>query len=103
MHLVGDKRRGRCTHRKQGQALRVGETSAHGPSENAGEVTFDPANSVIPFPNDVLLSNGKVSLPNPKTGAPLTPADCPTATMVPPPSRNFRSCGSVVCAVIVPT
>ncbi|MCL2778616.1 MAG: hypothetical protein FWD73_11480 [Polyangiaceae bacterium] len=43
---------------------------------DAGEMTFDPANQVIPFPNDVLLANGQVNLPNPSTGAPLTPDDC---------------------------
>jgi hypothetical protein len=47
---------------------------------DAGEVTFDPAHSVIPFPNDLLLSNGKVTLPNPKTGMPLTMADCMSPT-----------------------
>jgi hypothetical protein len=47
---------------------------------DAGEVTFDPANGIIPFPNDVLLANGKVALPNPATGAPLTSADCDQAS-----------------------
>jgi hypothetical protein len=45
-----------------------------------GEVTFDPAHSVIPFPNDILRPNGKVTLPNPKTGQPLTTADCTAPT-----------------------
>jgi hypothetical protein len=49
---------------------------------DAGEVTFDPANDVIPFPNDVVrsTSTGLVNLPNPTTGAPLTAADCAAAT-----------------------
>jgi len=47
---------------------------------DAGEATFDPANDVIPFPNDVLRSNGKVSLPNPKTLQPLTQSDCTAPT-----------------------
>jgi len=47
---------------------------------DAGEITFDPANGVIPFPNDVLRSAGKVALPNPKTGRPLTSTDCSSAT-----------------------
>jgi hypothetical protein len=46
---------------------------------DAGEVTFDPVNSVIPFPNDVLLSSGKVNLPNPTTGQPISAADCASA------------------------
>jgi hypothetical protein len=47
---------------------------------DAGEVTFDPANSVIPFPNDLVRTGpkGTVALPNPKTGKPLTAADCQT-------------------------
>ena len=48
---------------------------------DAGEVTFDPAHGVIPFPNDVLRStSGQVALPNPGTQAPLTASDCATAT-----------------------
>jgi hypothetical protein len=49
---------------------------------DAGEVTFDPAHGVIPFPNDALRSatTGNVALPNPKTGAPLSAADCATTT-----------------------
>ncbi len=48
---------------------------------DAAEVTFDPANSVIPFPIDAVRTGkgGTVALPNPKTGAPLTVADCETA------------------------
>jgi hypothetical protein len=53
---------------------------------DAGEMTFDPAKNIIPFPND-LLRTGKdaagkplVAMPNPKTGAPLTAADCAAAT-----------------------
>jgi hypothetical protein len=47
---------------------------------DAGEVTFDPANKVIPFPNDLVRTGpkGTVQLPNPKTGMPLTAADCNT-------------------------
>jgi hypothetical protein len=47
---------------------------------DAGEVTFDPANKVIPFPNDLVRTGpkGTVQLPNPKTGMPLTAADCMT-------------------------
>jgi hypothetical protein len=47
---------------------------------DAGEMTFDPANNVVPFPNDVLRQGGKVALPNPATGAPLTAAECAAAT-----------------------
>jgi len=43
---------------------------------DAAEVTFDPAHGVIPFPNDVVRVGGKVNLPNPTTGMPLTAADC---------------------------
>ena len=47
---------------------------------DAGEVTFDPAKKVIPFPNDLVRTGpkGTVQLPHPKTGAPLTAADCNT-------------------------
>jgi hypothetical protein len=47
---------------------------------DAGEMTFDPADNVIPFPNDIVRTgpNGTVSLPNPKTGQPLTATDCPS-------------------------
>jgi hypothetical protein len=47
---------------------------------DAGEVTFDPANGVIPFPNDVLRTGGIVTLPNPTTGLPLLAADCASPT-----------------------
>jgi hypothetical protein len=47
---------------------------------DAGEVTFDPANGVVPFPNDVLRSGGQVALPNPLTGLPLAASDCLAAT-----------------------
>jgi hypothetical protein len=43
---------------------------------DAGEMTFDPVNGIIPFPNDLLRVNGIVTLPNPVTGAPLSAADC---------------------------
>lgn len=47
---------------------------------DAGEMTFDPANKVIPFPNDLVRTGpkGTVQLPHPKTGMPLTAADCNT-------------------------
>ena len=47
---------------------------------DAGEMTFDPANKVIPFPNDLVRTGpkGTVQLPHPKTGAPMTAADCQT-------------------------
>jgi hypothetical protein len=47
---------------------------------DAGEMTFDPANKVIPFPNDLVRTGpkGTVQLPHPKTGAPLMAADCNT-------------------------
>ena len=47
---------------------------------DAGEVTFDPANQVIPFPNDMVRAGGRVNLPNPATGQPLTSDDCQSAT-----------------------
>lgn len=47
---------------------------------DAAEMTFDPANNVVPFPNDVLRANGKVNLPNPKTGQPLTAQECASTT-----------------------
>ncbi len=47
---------------------------------DAGEMTFDPANKVIPFPNDLVRTGpkGTVQLPHPKTGAVMMPADCQT-------------------------
>jgi len=83
---------------------------------DAGEVTFDPASGVIPFPNDVLRNNGVVSLPNPSTGTPLAPSDCvaPTdklvaitcgldtldgfSTLAPPVSENSNALGAVAQA-----
>lgn len=47
---------------------------------DAGEVTFDPAHGVVPFPNDVLRAGGKVSMPNPRTLQPLSAADCAAPT-----------------------
>jgi hypothetical protein len=85
---------------------------------DAGEMTFDPANGVIPFPNDVLLSNGKVALPNPKTGQPPTLAEClsttdPTvllycglntldgfSTLAPPVSENSATAGALAQGTI---
>jgi hypothetical protein len=87
---------------------------------DAGEVTFDPANNVIPFPNDILRSNGKVALPNPTTFKPLSTADCnaPTdpqvaltcglntldgfSTLAPPISENSNALGAVVQANLDP-
>ncbi|AKU98878.1 Lipase-like protein [Labilithrix luteola] len=82
-----------------------------------GEMTFDPANNVIPFPNDIVRSNGKVALPNPHTGAPLTAADCQTSdptlqiycglntldgfsTVVAPISENSETLGAAMQATI---
>ncbi|MCL2723979.1 MAG: hypothetical protein FWD69_06020 [Polyangiaceae bacterium] len=86
---------------------------------DAGEMTFDPANGVIPFPNDILLSNGKVNLPNPKTGVPLTQADCQSSdsttllycglntldgfsTIAPLISENSDTLGAALQATIKP-
>ncbi len=87
---------------------------------DAGEVTFDPANGVIPFPNDVLRTNGQVALPNPLTGQPLTAADCANpgatvalycglntldgfSTIAAPISENSNTAGAVEQANIDPT
>jgi hypothetical protein len=87
---------------------------------DAGEVTFDPANSVIPFPNDVVRDAmaKKVNLPNPKTGMPFGKNDCaaPTdatvqlycglntldgfSTVVAPISENSNTAGAVAQATI---
>ena len=77
-------------------------------------MTFDPANRVIPFPNDVLRTGpkGTVALPNPRTGRPLTAADCQTtdtsiqlvcglntldgfSTLVSPISENSDTAGAL--------
>ena len=49
---------------------------------DSAEVTFDPSHNTIPFPNDILRdpTTKKVTLPNPKTFAPITAADCASAT-----------------------
>ncbi|HXN33381.1 MAG TPA: hypothetical protein VN894_16040 [Polyangiaceae bacterium] len=88
---------------------------------DAGEVTFDPANGIIPFPNDVLRANGNVALPNPITGKPLTAADCAAAadamtqlvcglntldgfsTIAPPISENGAATDAVAQAHLDPT
>jgi len=88
---------------------------------DAGEVTFDPAAGVIPFPNDVLRSNGAVALPNPKTGNPLAASDCalpadPTiqlycglntldgfSTTAPPVSENGAKTGAVAQSSVDPS
>ena len=81
---------------------------------NAAEVTFDPADRVIPFPNDAVRTGpgGTVALPNPKTGKPLAAADCQTtdtsillvcglntldgfSTLVSPISENSDTLGAV--------
>jgi hypothetical protein len=85
---------------------------------DAGELTFDPASGVIPFPNDILLSQGKVALPNPKTGQPLSSTDCSSATdmttllycglntldgfstVAPPISENSMGAGAAAQATI---
>ncbi len=63
---------------------------------DAGEVTFDPANRVLPFPNDAVRTgpDGKVNLPNPKTGAPLTAEDCAKALSDPAGDQQLQlTCG----------
>jgi hypothetical protein len=89
---------------------------------DAGEVTFDPESGIIPFPNDILRSKaGTVALPNPMSGAPLTAADCATAsnttiqlycglntldgfsTTVPPVSENGATTSAVAQARIDPS
>jgi hypothetical protein len=86
---------------------------------DSGEMTFDPANGVVPFPNDVLRdpSTGKVKLPNPKTGKELTAADCQTtdatilltcglntldgfSTLAPPVSESSDTLGAVAQATL---
>jgi len=87
---------------------------------NAGEVTFDPANQVIPFPSDLVRANGRVNLPNPKTGQPLTSEDCKAtadaqiqltcglntldgfSTMAPLVSENSNALGAVMQANLDP-
>lgn len=87
---------------------------------DAGEVTFDPANNVIPFPSDIVRANGKVNLPNPKTGKPLTPEECGAATdaqiqltcglntldgfstLAPPISESSNERGAVMQATVDP-
>ena len=87
---------------------------------DAGEVTFDPANQVIPFPNDMVRANGRVNLPNPKTGQPLTPEECKASadpqiqltcglntldgfsTLAPLVSENSNALGAVMQANLDP-
>jgi hypothetical protein len=86
---------------------------------DAGEATFDPSNNVIPFPNDVVRPEGKVTLPNPKTGKPLTAEDCKQAdlqiqltcglntldgfsTLTAPISENSNTLGALAQASIDP-
>ncbi|HSQ63599.1 MAG TPA: hypothetical protein VLM85_10315, partial [Polyangiaceae bacterium] len=90
---------------------------------DSGEATFnpDPANPVIPFPNDILRANGKVNMPNLKTRQPLGPNDCvaPTdplvgiscglnqldgfSTLVAPISENSDTLGAAMQATIAPS
>lgn len=85
---------------------------------DAAEVLFDPADSIIPFPNNVLLdatdpAKKHIKLPNPKTFQPLTDADCAKpadqttalvcglntldgfSTTVPPQSENSNDLGAL--------
>ena len=62
---------------------------------DAGEVTFDPANSIVPFPNDILRQNGKVNLPGCTSATdPLTQITCGLntldgfSTLAPPVSES---------------
>jgi hypothetical protein len=62
---------------------------------DAGEMTFDPANSIVPFPNDVLRTGGKVSLPGCTNATdPLTQITCGLntldgfSTLAPPVSES---------------
>lgn len=87
---------------------------------DASEVTFDPAQNVIPFPNDVVRTgpNGTVALPNPRTGTPPTAAECAAAedaslqlvcglntldgfsTLAPPISENSDSAGALEQGIV---
>jgi len=87
---------------------------------NAGEVTFDPANQVIPFPNDMVRANGRVNLPNPLTGQPLSAEECKApadpqlqltcglntldgfSTLAPLVSENSNALGAVMQANLDP-
>ena len=87
---------------------------------DAGEVTFDPANQVIPFPNDMVRVDGRVNLPTPKTGQPLTPDACKASadaqiqltcglntldgfsTLAPLVSENSNALGAVMQANLDP-
>src|SRR5207302_7545972 len=75
-----------------------------------GEAVFDPANSVIPFPNNLLLgSNGKVNLPIP-AGAPASQVQLITglntldgfSTTAPIVSENSDSKGAIDIGAIDP-
>jgi hypothetical protein len=76
---------------------------------DAGEVTFDPANSVVPFPNDVLRQNGKVNLPGCTTATDaLTRITCGLntldgfSTLAPPVSESSDTEPAVQQASIDP-
>jgi len=63
---------------------------------DAGEVTFDPANRILPFPNDAVRTgpNGTVSLPHPTTGMPLSADECGKALSDPAGDRQVQlACG----------
>ena len=85
---------------------------------DAGEMTFDPAGGVIPFPNDLLRPNGMVTLPSPVTGQPLSATDCASpadpntalycglnsldgfSTIAPPISENSQELGAAQQATL---
>ncbi|MDB4946070.1 MAG: Lipase-like protein [Labilithrix sp.] len=88
---------------------------------DAAEVTFDPATSTIPFPNDVVRTGpgGTVALPSPATGKVPTAAECAAAkdtatllicglntldgfsTLVPPVSENSPTRGAVSAGSLI--
>ncbi len=77
---------------------------------DAGEVTFDPANSIVPFPNDALRNNGKVNLPGCTSATdPMTLLTCGLntldgfSTLAPPVSESSDTQGAVEQASIDPT
>jgi len=76
---------------------------------DAGEVTFDPANSIVPFPNDALRQNGKVDLPGCTSATdPLTQITCGLntldgfSTLAPPVSESSDTQPAVQQASIDP-
>src|SRR5581483_5221484 len=74
---------------------------------DAGEMTFDPANSIVPFPNDVLRANGTVNLPGCTSATdPLTQITCGLntldgfSTLAPPVSESSDTAAAVQQASI---